>query len=139
MLAVLRLVLGVGLLAARASAQYTCPIPLPPPPPAPPHPNVNTFTVYRVQGGSWFHDVSNSDVGDAGGEACFLSEFTGELSADAFYPSAVVGQYTLEVFEAFDNYSQCVPMVRCGARRAAALRCMLPYHNCCPTIIAALP
>jgi len=105
--------------------------PPPPPPPSPPPPSKSCASpprpplapsqplthptmqipVLRVQDASWFTNLANSDVADAGGMSCYIERHFDEYDL----PNPVLAQYTIEAFEPVLNddasYANC-PDVR---------------------------
>ena len=97
--------------------------PSPPPLPLPSRPSASfkTMTVYRVQGKTWVGNISNSNVADASGEACYLEYASG--GPDRAYPSPVVAQYTIEFHNVFDKYAECTPPGPLPYRHAQPRNC----------------
>lgn len=62
--------------------------------------------VYRAQGrsASWFDNITESNVADAAGEACFLANFDVER---VFPAHPIVSAYVVEFFLPFDRYAEC--------------------------------
>ena len=76
------------------------------PKPSPPMPQLLTMHAYRVQGGdrSWWSDISNANVADADGEACYLAN----VDVSTVYPAdALIGRYLIEIFNTTAPYAEC--------------------------------